>query len=290
MLFRRSEIQADLDEEIRSHLEMQQEDHRANGMTVDEARREALRNFGHAAGIKEKYRDRYHYVTIESWLQDLVYCLRTLRKNPGFAIVAVLTLTLGIGANATIFTLLDPILLRPLPYAEPDTLVRLYRTSAQSKSWPHSAPNFLDYRAMNQSFERLACFTWTSFNLSAPAEAPERAQGLAVSADFFPVFGVPSKLGNVFTDQDDRAESQPVIVLSHRFWVSRFGGDRNIIGRSVQLNGREGKLSALCPTTSRMLCCSIASICDVRSHSRMRIVKIAETTISIHPIVALRHE
>jgi predicted permease len=246
-LFRRSKVEADLDEEIRSHIQMQEDDYRADGMSAEEAHYAAIRDFGGRELIKEAYRDRYRFPSLESVFQDVTHSLRGFRKNPGFAVVAVLTLALGIGANTTIFTLLDPILLRPLPYPDSEKLVRVYRTSAQSNSWPHSAPNFLDYRTLNQSFTQMAAFTWTNFNLSSPGEPAERAQGLTVTADFLPLLGVQPLLGRVFTEEEDKAGAAPVVMLSHRFWTTRFGGDRGIVGRTVQLNGREARIVGVMP-------------------------------------------
>jgi putative ABC transport system permease protein len=246
-LLRKSQVEQEMNDELQFHLDNQIEYHIAKGLTPIEARRAALLAMGGIEQRKEDIRDTRRVNFVEHLFQDLRHGLHALRKSPGFAVVAVLTIALGIGANATIFTLLDPILFRPLPYRDPGKLVRVYRTSPQSNSWPHSAPNFLDYRAQNRSFEHLAAFTWESFNLSEPGEQAERPQGLKVTAEFFPILGTLPALGRVFTAEEDTAVAEPVAVLSNRFWVGRFHGDRGVIGRAVRLNGRDTRIIGVMP-------------------------------------------
>lgn len=246
-LLRKSQVEQEMNDELQFHLDNQIQYHIAKGLTPIEARREAILAMGGIERRKEEIRETRRVNFIEHVFQDLRHGLRTLRKSPGFATVAVLTMALGIGANAAIFTLLDPILFRPLPYRDPGKLVRVYRTSPQSNSWPHSTPNFLDYRSRNRSFEHLAAFNWESFNLSEPGEQAERPQGLKVTAEFFPILGTLPALGRVFTAEEDVAVAEPVAVLSSRFWVGRFHGDRGIIGRTVRLNGRDTRIIGVMP-------------------------------------------
>jgi putative ABC transport system permease protein len=170
-------------------------------------------------------------------MHDLRFAVRQLLKNPGFTAVAVLTLALGIGANTAIFSVLNTIMLRPLPYPEPDRLVRVFRTSAQSQSWPHSPANLLDYREQNAVFESLAALVRTRFSLAEPGEPAESLRGIGATADFFPMIGVQAALGRVFTAEEDQPGRNDVVVLSHSFWVRRFGADTNIIGRRLRMDG-----------------------------------------------------
>jgi putative ABC transport system permease protein len=168
-------------------------------------------------------------------MNDLKFAFRQLLKNPGFTAVAVLTLALGIGANTAMFSVLNAILFRALPYPGSDQLVRVYRTSPQSQSWSHSVPNFLDYQSQNNVFDRMAAFTWLDFDLNEPGQPAERVRGMLASADLFPMLGVQPALGRMFTSEEDRM-NPTVAMLSHGFWMNHFGGDPNVIGRTLQLN------------------------------------------------------
>ena len=170
-------------------------------------------------------------------LQDLRFGLRMLLKNPGFTAVAVLTLALGIGANTAMFSVLNTYLFRALPYPESARLVRIYRTSPHSQSWPHSQGNFFDYREKNDVFEYMTAFTSISPSLSEDGAPAERLRGLAATADFFPSLGVQPYLGRLPVPEEAEAGANRVAVLSHRFWLRRFGGDPNILGTTLRLNG-----------------------------------------------------
>jgi putative ABC transport system permease protein len=246
-IFHRAQSERDLDEEIRYHIDRLTDQYIAQGMESLDARQAAIRTFQGVQQRKEECLDAWGVRFLESLVLDLRHGLRNLGKNPGFALVAVLTIALGIGANTTIFTLLDPILFRALAYSHPSQLVRVHRTSPQSDSWPHSVPNFLDYRTQNNVFSGMAAFTWTSFNMADPGEASERVQGLAVTFDFFPLLDVQPVLGRVFTEDEDRPGAETVVVISNRFWKMRFGGDRKIVGRSVRFNGRGAKIIGVMP-------------------------------------------
>jgi len=166
-------------------------------------------------------------------MNNLKFTCRQLLKNPGFTVVAVLTLALGIGANTTMFSVLNTLLLRALPYPNSERLVRVFRTSPQSQTWPHSAANFLDHREQNTVFERMAAFTWWSFNLAEPGKPAERLRGIIATADFFPTLGVAAALGRTFTAEEDQPGGNKVVVLSQSFWRRRFSSDTNIIGRTL---------------------------------------------------------
>src|SRR5262249_39217751 len=179
--------------------------------------------------------------------QDVRYGLRTLARTPGFTIVAILTLALGIGVNTSMFSVIDATLLGGLPYPEASRLVRVFRTSPQSQSWPHSAANFLDYEAKNEVFEKMAAFSWWSFNLAERGQPPDKVDGIVATADFFDLLGMPPALGRVFTADEDRPGKADVVVLSHGFWKRRFGADPTIIGRSFRFDGRPTTVIGVMP-------------------------------------------
>lgn len=234
-LFHKSRTEQDLTEEIHAHLEMLIDLKINEGLNPAEARRAALIELGGEEQVKDNVREvrvGYHLDTL--W-QDLRYGARSLRRNPGFTAVAVLTLTLGIGAITALFSLFNALLFRALPYHDSDRLVRIYKTIPQSNGWPHPVANHLDHKAQNTVFEHMAAFTGRGFDLAEPGQPPETMSGMAVSADFFPALGVHPILGRVFTAEEDQSGRNRVVVISHSFWRSRFAGDRNIVGRNMRL-------------------------------------------------------
>ncbi len=184
-------------------------------------------------------------------IQDLRIGLRMLIKDRGFTIVAALTLALGIGANTAMFSVLNTYLFRALPYPESDRLVRVYRTSIHSQSWPHSPGNFFAQREKNNVFDKMVAYTFNSPNLAEPGAPAERLQGIAATADFFPALGVQPALGRVFVPEDhvtsERVGAGPVAVISDRFWMKRYGGDPNAIGRTLKLDGQDVKIVGVMP-------------------------------------------
>ncbi len=184
--------------------------------------------------------------------QDLRIGLRMLLKDKGFTIVAALTLALGIGANTAMFSVLNTYLFRALPYPNSDRLVRVFRVSIHSQSWPHSPGNFFDFREKNNVFERMVAYTFNSSNLAESGRPAERIRAIAATSDFFPALGVQPALGRAFIPEDHETSefvgSGPVVVLSDRFWMKRFGGDPNVIGRTLRLDGQDAKIIGVMPT------------------------------------------
>src|SRR5215813_3651036 len=170
-----------------------------------------------------------------------------LLKHKGFTVVATLTLALGIGANTAMFSVLNTFLFRSLPYPQSSQLVRVFRTSPHSQSWPHSVANFLDQRDKNTVFEKMAAYNFVSRNLVEQGQMAERLLGLAGTADFFPLLGVAPARGRVFAPEEFEPGANNVIVLSDRFWTRRFGGDPNIVGRTVQLDGKSVTIVGVMP-------------------------------------------
>jgi len=179
---------------------------------------------------------------MRGWMRDFThdvrYAWRSLKRAPAFAIVAVVTLALGIGANAAMFSVLNTFLIRPLPYPQPDRLVRIFRTSIFSQSWPLSSANVLDYRERNTVFEYVVPWNGLRQSLTGDGQAAEGLQGMSVTADFFPALGVPAAHGRWFTAEEDRPGANQVAVLSEGFWRRRFGADPSIVGRTLRLEGQ----------------------------------------------------
>jgi putative ABC transport system permease protein len=174
---------------------------------------------------------------MSTFLQDCRYGLRMLGKNPGFTAVAVLTLALGIGANTAIFSVVDAVLLGPLPYAQPDQLVAVWESNPHFRHVWVSYPNFLDWRRDARSFQRIAAFAWRDFDLSNPG-SPEHVQGKAVSGGFFDFLGVKLAVGRDFTLKEDVPGGTPVAIISHRLWRSRFDASPNVLDESITLDGK----------------------------------------------------
>jgi len=179
--------------------------------------------------------------------QDLRYSLRMLLKHKGFTIVATLTLALGIGVNTAMFSVLNTFLFRALPYPQSEQLVRVWRTSTHSQSWPFSSGNFFDQHDQNTVFDKMAAYNFTSRNLTEDGHTAERLLGLAATADFFPMLGVAPAHGRVFKPEEFEAGADNVVVLTDRFWAHRFGSDPNVVGRKIQLDGKTVEIVGVMP-------------------------------------------
>ena len=239
-LFRKERRDCELAEELESHLQMHIEDNLRSGMNPAEARRQALLKLGGIEQAKEKYRDQRGIAAVETVLQDIRFGLRMLRRNPGFTAVAVLTLVLGIGANTAIFSVVNAILLRPLPFPDPGHLMMIWHTPPQ-KSFPGvarfvvSPANYLDWRDQNHVFDQIAAIGFRSLTLTGMGQ-PESVTGAAVSADFFSVLRVRPSAGRGFVADDDQPGRDNVVMVSHEFWQSHFGSDENILGKTIKLD------------------------------------------------------
>jgi putative ABC transport system permease protein len=237
-LFRKGRVERELSEELRFHLEKLIEEKVAKGMPAEEARYLGLRAFGAVEQIKEVCRDMRRVNYIENFLQDLRYGLRQLRRSPGFTAVAVLTLALGIGANTAVFSLVDIVLLRPLPYRNPEELVVVSETVPPMGGEIEvgmAAGEYLDYRDRNRSFAQTAAYEGAGFNLTGEG-TPLRVNAAAVSASVFPLLGVPPRLGRTFTADEERPGSAPVAIFSYSLWQNHFGADRRILGKTIKLD------------------------------------------------------
>src|SRR4029453_11304740 len=184
---------------------------------------------------------------MRSLLQDVRYGIRMLVKHKSFTAVAIVTLALGIGANTAMFSVLNTFLFRSLPYPHSSQLVRVFRTSPHSQSWPHSVANFLDQNRQNTVFEKMAAYYFVSRNLVGQGQMAERLLGLAGTADFFPALGVAAARGRTFAPEEFEPGADNVIVLSDRFWTRHFGGDPAVVGQTVQLDGKTVTIVGVMP-------------------------------------------
>jgi predicted permease len=247
-LFGDSRAERELDEEIETHLRLLTERYVCQGMTEAEAAWAACRQFGNITLLQEENREMRGIRFIETLVQDLRYGVKMLVKNPGFTFVASLTLALGIGANTAIFSVVNAVLLKPLPYAEPDRLAMLWTDNPKQGIHEEgtSYPTFLDWRAQSRSFAEMAiCGRGNPVLLTGLAE-PERVMGEYLSADLFPLLGVKPALGRTFTP-DDEQRRERVVVLSHGLWQRRFGGSPDIVGRTVEINGQNTQVIGVMP-------------------------------------------
>ena len=238
-LFRRGGLEADLDAEVRAHLEMAAEMNKHSGMREEEAWREARRSFGGVEQTKELYREQRGVPMIETTLQDLRFGLRMLRRSPGFSILAIFCLTLGIGANAAVFSWVEGILFRPYPaVTHQERLLALSGTEVGvTGGTPISWPDFLDLQRSSTQFDTLFVSKITGTTLSIGDRA-ERTTGSIVSANYFDAIGVRPALGRGFEPGEDTGRSaHPVTVISYQLWQGRFKGDPEIIGKTQRLNG-----------------------------------------------------
>ena len=273
-LFRRERLERDLDRELQFHIDMLTEQHVGAGMAVEDARRMALRAFGGVARVKDDVRDTWLSRLSETLQQDVRYGFRNLRRNPGFAFVVILTMGLGIGANTAIFSVVNAVLLRPLPYAEADRLIvlRQQQPLARVEDTFFSFPEIEDYRARAQSLAGVAEFHNMWFILLGRAE-PERVATGVVSANFFDVLGVRPAFGRAFQDADDKPGAPAVLILSHKYWQRSFGGDPSVVGRVFQMNDRPHQVIGILPeVTQYPLDVDVympTSACPFRSNPRM---------------------
>src|SRR5215470_5874070 len=238
-LLRKSEVERELDEELRYHIEQQVEQNIRLGMNPEEARQAALKSFGGVEQAKERSRDARGVKWIDDLLQDLRYGARMLLKNPGFTLIAVITLALGIGANTAILSVADKLLLRQLPVKNPSRLALISAESVNPKfqNTIFSYPDYVDYRDQNEVFSDLFAFIAQTVKLGTGEQSNEISLEL-VSGNYFDALGVAAAQGRVIRDEDNRAEdAHPVAVISHNCWQRRFGGQPGVVGQALLLNG-----------------------------------------------------
>jgi predicted permease len=238
----------ELEVEVRFHIDMETQKYIRQGLSPDAARRTALRNFGPMEKHKEEARDARGVSWLEELVADLRYGARTLAKNPGFALVAVLTLGLGIGANTAIFSVINGVLLKPLPYENGDRLVLLQQSAvrANQANFGVSIKELYDYRAQLASFDGLVEFHQMNFDLLKRGE-PDRVATGVVSPNFFDVLGITPLLGRTFVPTDDDHGAEAVLVLGHSYWQTKFGSDPAIVDQVFEMNDRPHRVVGVLP-------------------------------------------
>jgi putative ABC transport system permease protein len=241
MLLRRRKFDADLDEEMRLHRELLEQQQIEHGLSPEEAHYAAQRRFGNDLALREETRDMWGWNWLETLLQDVRYGLRQLRRSPGFTAAAVITLAMGIGTTTALFTVVRSVLLKPLPFKDPARLLRLYEHSSDDK-FPYNnnaAGVFAEWKKQSRSFSDLAIFRGEQYNLSsAGGQLPEKVNAAVCSWNLFPTLGVEPALGRNFTAGDDQPSAPATVVLSWGLWQRRFAGDPSILGRSIHLDAK----------------------------------------------------
>lgn len=232
---RGGQMDHELDRELRFHIEQAIEESLAQGMAPEEARFAALRSLGGVSQLKESCRDMRRTNYIENFWQDIRYAARMLAKSPGFAVVIVMTLALGIGANSAVFSIIDAVLRRPLPYQHPDRLVRVFLHSREYPKFPANPFDFRDFRARSRSFDSLAGYTRRDIQLSGTGE-PQKLTAFMVTAGYFRVLAFRLELGREFDTKNELPGNDRVVILSDGLWRSRFASRASIIGQTIILN------------------------------------------------------
>ena len=251
----RKRLERDLDEELAFHLAMREADYRASGMDPASARLAARRRVGNPVSLKERMRDMWVFPTFESIMQDVRNALRTLRRSPGFTFVAVVALAIGIGGNTAIFSLVDGVRTRALPFHDPDRLVILWgnvmRTTLERRGG--SYPDFIDWRTQSRSFDSMAAFDGLSITITTKEEA-RRIRGEFVSAPYFSLLGVRAAQGRTFLPEEDVGPQKiAVAIISDGLWTRTFGRAPEVVGQNIQLSGRSYEVVGVTPPGFRGL-------------------------------------
>jgi predicted permease len=250
--------QRELEEELRSHLQMSQRDHQERGESPQQAAEAARREFGNVALVEHVTSDQWRGRWVDQLAQDFRFALRTLRKSPGFTAIAMLTLALGIGANTALFSVVNGVLLNPLPYPQPEQLVTVSNGTASSLETWLSYPDTRDLMRDNRSFSSLAAYeSLISANLLGQGE-PERVSLTEVSSNFFPTLGTTPVLGRNFSPAEDELNGAPAVILSGGYWKTKFAGSPNILGKAINLDGTDYTVVGVLPQNFYFCCENIA--------------------------------
>ena len=240
--------QRELEDELASHLQMSQQDLQDRGESPQQAAQSARREFGNVALVEHVTRDQWRGRRLDEFLQDLRFALRTLRKSPGFTAVAILTLALGIGANTSLFSVVNAVLLNPVPYPHPEQLVMLHESKPNFRSGSISYPNFRDWQHDNHSFAQMAVTRGTGFTLTGLGEAEElRAQ--FISSDYFSLLGVQPVLGRFFASGEDEIGAPPMVLITENFWHRKLSGSPDVIGKTLNLDGKAFTVVGVTPAS-----------------------------------------
>jgi predicted permease len=259
-LLRKRAIEQALDDELKSAVELLTQEKMKQGLSHPEARRQALIELGGVEQVKEQVRAIRSGIFLETFAQDLRYTLRILRKSPGFTTVAVLTLALGIGATTAMFSVVDGVLLRPLPYPQPGRLVEvgLDLPGINQFNWPLCPADYFTFREQSRTFQDIGLY-YTGFGAALYSAnvtglgRPEHVPALGVTDGVLPVLGVTPLFGRSFTRADDEPGSSDTVMITYGYWHSKFGGDRSVIGKTIDLDGKPNTIIGVLPQHFRFL-------------------------------------
>jgi putative ABC transport system permease protein len=247
-LFRKRRLDKELEGEIFAHMEMAEFDAIAAGLSPEEARRQANQRFGGIQQMKEEHRDQRSVRWMENLSRDLRYGMASLARDPGFAAITIGLLALGIGANTAMFSIVDAVMLKPLPFPEPERMVRVWESTPTGHNGTTTL-TFLDWKRQSDIFEALSVENPTSAAVATGGD-PARISGKQVSTDYFQVFGVKPQIGRTFAPGEDHPGAAPVVVLSHAFWQTQFAGDPGILNRNLMLDGEPHRIIGVLPAGS----------------------------------------
>ncbi len=245
-LFGKWKREKELEEEMRSHLEMAARERTERGERKEEAERAARREFGNLELVKETTRDAWGWGWLDRLMQDLRFGVRMLAKSPGFTVVAILTLALGIGANTALFSVVNGVLFNPLPYPEPEQLVTLHESKPNFEAGSVSFPNFRDWRKENTTFSVMGISRGYSFSLTGAGE-PEQVRSEFISTDFLPMLGVKPMIGRLFEEGEDEFGASPIVLISAGLWNRKFRNAPDVIGKGLTLDGRSYTIVGVVP-------------------------------------------
>ena len=251
-LFRKEQGSREFAEEMESHILAHVDDNLRLGMSAEEARRQALIKLGGMQQLKENYQQRHSLPVLETLWSDIRFGLRMLRKNPGFTAVALATLALGIGGNTAIFSIVNGVLLNPLPFPQPDRLVTLHESKPNFEQGSISYPNFLDWQRDNRTFSSMAVARRYAFSFTGKGEA-EQVNAEFVTADFFPLLGVNPILGRTFTQSEELPGAGPVALISEGLWRRKFDAAKDVLGKSITLDGKDYTIIGVIPARFHLL-------------------------------------
>lgn len=246
-ILRKERTEHELDSELRFHLEQRVAELVEEGAGREEASRQARMEFGGVEGIKEECRESRRVHLLETFFQDVRYGLRMLRRNPGFAMVAILTLALGIGANTAIFSVVNGVLLNPLPYPFPEQLITLHESKPNFQYGSVSYPNFRDWQKSNRVFSAIGITRYTAFGLTGMGDA-EQLNGVFISSDLLPLLGIKPLLGRGLAAGEDEVGAAPVVLISAGLWQRKFASSPEVLGKSLTLDAKSFTIIGVVPT------------------------------------------
>jgi predicted permease len=235
-----------LEQELATHIQMSAQDRIDRGESPEKAGAAARREFGNVSLVQRVTRDQWTWAWLDDFFQDFRYGVRSLRKTPGFTAVAILTLALGIGANTSLFSVVNGVLLNPLPYPNPDQLLTLHESKPNFRAGSISYPNFRDWQKNNHTFSSMAIARGTSFTLTGLGEA-QQVNARCITSDFFSTLGVQPVLGRYFAPGEDEIGAAPIALISAGFWQRKFGGSRDVLGKSLNLDGKTYSIVGVTP-------------------------------------------